>query len=74
MDAAVASTGRRCYFRTKSDVAAVYLSEAWRVERPTAESDVDVGVLYQERAPLTLLGRPFATKPTLSERLPGTFR
>ncbi len=69
VDAAVASPIIAGYFCAKPGVAAVYLFGS--VARGTAhrESDVDVGVLYDRRPPVSLVGSALTDEAELSERL-----
>ena len=69
MDRAVLETALAGYFRERSDVACVYLfgSQAHGTARP--DSDVDVGVLYEQPPEGTLLAQPFSDEAELSKAL-----
>jgi len=56
------------YFREKPGIAAVYLFGSVAKGTAHAGSDVDIGVLYEQPPPLTLMGQPFAEEADLAER------
>jgi predicted nucleotidyltransferase len=56
------------YFRDKPDVAAVYLFGSVAKGTAHADSDVDIGLLYQSPPPPTLMAQPFAAEAYLAER------
>jgi uncharacterized protein len=57
------------YFKGQPGIVAVYLfgSVARGTARP--DSDIDVGVLYEQAPPSTLLGQPYLAEADLSELL-----
>jgi predicted nucleotidyltransferase len=57
------------YFRDTPGVAAVYLFGSVAKGTARADSDLDIGVLYQSPRPRTLMAQPFAEVAELSECL-----
>lgn len=68
MDAAFAERSIADYFRDKPGIAAVYLFGSVAKGTARADSDVDIGVLYERPPPQTLHGQPFAEEADLAER------
>lgn len=68
MDAAFAERIIADYFRDKPGIAAVYLFGSVAKGTSRANSDVDIGVLYERPPPRTLMGQPFAEEADLGER------
>ena len=57
------------YFRDKPGIVAVYLFGIVAKGMARAGSDVDIGVLYVDPPPRTLMAQPFAEESELTERL-----
>jgi uncharacterized protein len=57
------------YFGNRPGVAAVYLFGSVAKGTARVDSDVDIGVLYQNSTPKTLIGQPFADEADLAQRL-----
>src|SRR5690606_19670290 len=57
------------YYRDRSDVCTVYLFGSQASGSARSVSDVDVGVLYKQTPPSTLVGQPFLDEAELTERL-----
>jgi len=55
------------YYRERAGVAAVYLFGSVAKGTSRAESDVDVGVLYEVAPPSELLAQPFGDEAALAE-------
>jgi predicted nucleotidyltransferase len=68
VDAAFAERSIADYFRDKPGIAAVYLFGSVAKGTARADSDVDIGVLYERPPPQTLHGQPFAEEADLAER------
>jgi predicted nucleotidyltransferase len=56
------------YFRERPGIAAVYLFGSVAKGTSRADSDVDIGVLFERPPPLTVMGQPFAEEADLAER------
>lgn len=69
MDSAFAAPIIAEYFGSRPGIAAVYLFGSVARGTARANSDVDIGVLYESSIPKTLLGQPFAEEADLAERL-----
>jgi uncharacterized protein len=67
VDAAFAERSIADYFRDKPGIAAVYLFGSVAKGTARADSDVDIGVLYERPPPQTLQGQPFAEEADLAE-------
>ena len=69
MDTAVAERTIAGYFQDKPGIAAVYLFGSVAKGTAHAESDVDIGVLYQTPPALSLMAQPFTEEAELTEQL-----
>ncbi|HYQ18737.1 MAG TPA: nucleotidyltransferase domain-containing protein [Polyangiaceae bacterium] len=67
MDASMAAQRIADYYRERAGVAAVYLFGSVAKGTSRAESDVDVGVLYEVAPPSELLAQPFGDEAALAE-------
>jgi predicted nucleotidyltransferase len=69
VDSRAVQTAIAAYFEQHPGIAAVYLfgSVARGTARPN--SDVDVGVLYEQTPPATLLAQPYLAEADLNEQL-----
>jgi uncharacterized protein len=68
VDAAFAERLIADYFRERPGIAAVYLFGSVAKGTSRADSDVDIGVLFERPPPLTVMGQPFAEEADLAER------
>ncbi|MEI9940071.1 MAG: nucleotidyltransferase domain-containing protein [Pseudomonadota bacterium] len=69
VDSALAQRIIAHYFQDKPGIVAVYLFGSFAKGGARADSDVDVGVLFQVTPPATLLEQPFAAEADLAEEL-----
>lgn len=69
MDRAALETALANYFRDRSDVACVYLFGSQAHDSARLDSDVDVGVLYEQPPADTLTAQPFSDEAKLSKTL-----
>jgi len=69
VDTAVAERTIAGYFQDKPGIAAVYLFGSVAKGTAHAESDVDIGVLYQTPPALSLMAQPFTEEAELTEQL-----